>query len=366
MQHSTSNIQLPTFKRSSWHRLRCVLLLLLLLPAGCREAKPPATCRFPVMSTLATVSVPVADAARLPALRDQVAAAFDAVELGCSAFIAESDLATLNRQSGGEALHVNRHLAATLDAALRLARESNGALDPTVGPLMQLWGFRSETGVRTPTPEALEAIRKRIGWRKVELSGYPGETPLARLHAPEMRLDLGAIAKGYAVDEAFKLLDPQAPSFMIDLGGNLRVRGEAAPGRGGWRTGIRNPFDRNMLIGTLLLTNGEAVATSGNYERFVIIENRRYAHIMDPRTGRPVVGMAGVTVLAPSAMLADGLSTALFVLGPEAGMELLRLYPGCEALWVPDEQPPRVLATPGFHKRLEPAKDWRDRVSTVP
>jgi thiamine biosynthesis lipoprotein len=170
-----------------------------------------------------------------------------------------------------------------------------------------------------------------------------------------MQLDLGAIAKGYAVDQAWNRLKAAGlTNVLIDLGGNLRSIGEAAPGRGGWRVGVRNPFD-DSLVARFLLRDGEAVATSGNYERFVEIEGVRYAHIMDPRTGAPVTGMAGTTVAAPSAMLADALSTTLFILGPQRGAELLRKHPGCEALWIPDTPTHlAVYATPGMARRLSP------------
>ncbi len=114
------------------------------------------------------------------------------------------------------------------------------------------------------------------------------------------------------------------------------------------------------------MRDGEAVATSGNYERFVEIDGLRYAHIMDGRTGQPVTGMAGVTVIAPDAATADALSTALFILGPQRGAALLRTRPGCEALWIPDT-PERltVLATPGFAARLTPVGDTPYRLTVV-
>jgi thiamine biosynthesis lipoprotein len=298
-------------------------------------------------------------------VRSRASAAFAEIEGTLSVFREQSDLAAVNRNAGVAAVPVNPHAAAVLDYALRVARESKGAFDPTVGPLMAAWGFRTNVVTTPPGPEQLALARARVNWKGVDVLPRNDGRVDVRLTQPGMRLDLGAIAKGYAVDLAYGRLHSQHAAFMVDLGGNLRVRGEAAPGRGGWRTGIRNPFDRNMLIGTVLMTNGEAVATSGNYERFVNFENKRYAHIMDPRTGWPVQGMAGVTVLAPSAMEADALSTTLFVLGPADGVRLLQMHPGCEALWVPDEQPPRVLATPGFRQRLEPAEAWRDRLSTV-
>ena len=162
--------------------------------------------------------------------------------------------------------------------------------------------------------------------------------------------DLGAIAKGFAVDAAWRDVTGTfgTSDLLLDLGGNLRVVG------GSWRTGVRNPFGSSYAA-VIVLTNGEAVATSGNYERFVEKDGVRYSHILDGRTGTPVSGMAGVTVIAPSATLADGLSTTLFVLGPEKGSAFLRRWhPGVAALWIPDvPEAPEIRATPEMVARLE-------------
>ena len=164
-------------------------------------------------------------------------------------------------------------------------------------------------------------------------------------------MDLGAVAKGFAVDRAWEALGGKI-DLLLDLGGNLRAFG------GNWRTGVRNPFEQDKLAAAFDLRPGEAVATSGNYERFVERDGVRYSHILDARTGKPTTGIAGVTVVAASAMLADGLSTTLFVLGPEAGMEFLeRHYPGTAALWIPDTpDQPKIIATLQMAARLvEPA-----------
>ena len=173
--------------------------------------------------------------------------------------------------------------------------------------------------------------------------------------------------KGYAVDVVYdRVLEKGERDFLVDLGGNLRVHGESAPGRGGWRTGVRNPFDLSEIVGMILLTNGESVATSGNYERFVKMDGRHYAHIMDTRTGHPAEGVAGVTVLAPSGVQCDGLSATLFILGPEAGQKFLtRFRPECEALWIPDSQPLRMFASPGFARRFHPLPEYQDAVTVL-
>jgi len=241
-------------------------------------------------------------------------------------------------------------------AALSMSRESEGAFNPLVGSLMAAWGFgNGATPSEPPSQEALQAATLLADWHAIQ---FNAENRPCTLYLPRkgMKLDLGAIAKGYAVDIAYeKLTHAGYTNILIDLGGNLRAMGEAAPGRGGWRTGIRNPFAEEICIAQFLLTNGEAVATSGNYERFVEINGIRYAHIMDARTGKPVRGMAGVTVIAPSAMLADALSTTLFVLGAEKGRELLKRYPNCEAIWIPDTpEQVTLICTPLIAKRLTP------------
>lgn len=314
------------------------------------------------MGTIATVSVPAVAAAALPAHRAEVACRFAEIEASLSAFRPESDLGRLNAAAGGEPLAVGSETLAVLAAALRAATASGGAFDPTVGPLMAAWGFRGTNQIDAPPMVAVLAeAHSRVGWTNVLVLGHT-----ASLRRAGMRLDLGGIAKGYAVDEAWnRLRAAGVTDFTVNLGGNLRCGGQAAPDRTGWRVGVRNPFDTSQVLGVLILQDGEAVATSGNYERFVTLAGRRYAHIIDPRSGRPVEGLAGVTVLATTALDADALSTALFVLGPQAGRQLLRNYPGCEAVWIPDSQPARLLATPGFARRFVPQAGGEHRIEVL-
>jgi len=319
------------------------------------------------MSTLAAVSVPSAQARDLPAARDCVQGGFSAVEKRFSVFLPTSDLSRINDAAGnGSFITISYDVGYVLHAALRLAADSDGVFDPTVGPLMAAWGFRGNQPPHPPTPEVLADVRRRVSWTNVIWQAAASNQ--VRLALPGMRLDLGGIAKGYAVDLAFAgLLQTGKTDFLVDLGGNLRAFGQAAPGRGGWLAGIRNPFTHNLLIGTILLTNGEAVATSGSYERFVELDGHRYAHIMDPRTGQPAEGVAGVTVLAPSGIQCDGLSATLFILGPAAGRDFLKQHrPDCDALWVPAAQPVRLIATPGFARRFKPLPVYRQMVTVLP
>jgi thiamine biosynthesis lipoprotein len=171
------------------------------------------------------------------------------------------------------------------------------------------------------------------------------------------RIDLGGIAKGYAVDVCYrKLRDIGARDVMINMGGNIRCMGRGRRHRP-WTIGVQSPFERDRLVGTVALSDGMALATSGHYEKYVVIEGRRYAHVIDPRTGRPVQGMAGVTVLGSTAAEADALSTALFVAGLRESEAILANTPGASALFIPDEQPMRILVTPGMKEHFTPHPD---------
>ena len=328
----------------------------LLLLSACGPSRPePLRIQWLTMGTVAAVQC--ADHAAAPQARDLSQAAFDDIDRELSSWKSDSALAAVNRAAGtGQPVPLSPAFAKVLGAALAMCKASDGAFNPLIGPVMLAWGFNgADPRPAQPGDAELNAAAALADWRAVTLTSQAGSAAVS-LPAAGMRLDLGAIAKGYAVDLAWERLKAAGhTNLLIDLGGNLRAIGEAAPGRGGWRTGVRNPFAKDDLIGMFLMRDGEAVATSGNYERFVEIGGVRYAHIMDSRTGKPVTGMAGTTVIAPDAMTADALSTTLFVLGPQKGAELLRAHPGCEALWIPDTPTHLTLyATPGFVGRLTP------------
>jgi thiamine biosynthesis lipoprotein len=332
-----------------------LLASLLAVLTGCGSKRHIARCQWLTMGTIAAVQASTQEEAQRA--RDCVQPIFNQVNARFSTWQEETELSAINRAAGTEApTALSPELQTVMLAALNMSRESEGAFNPLVGSLMAAWGFgNGATPSEPPSQDALQAATLLADWRAIQ---FNAENRPCTLYLPRkgMKLDLGAIAKGYAVDIAYdKLAQAGYTNVLIDLGGNLRAIGEAASGRGGWRTGIRNPFAEEICIAQFLLTNGEAVATSGNYERFVEINNIRYAHIMDARTGRPVRGMAGVTVIAPSAMLADALSTTLFVLGAEKGRELLKRYPNCEAIWILDTpEQVTLICTPLIAKRLTP------------
>lgn len=339
--------------------IRMVAWCLVLALAGCTRRQAPVTRQWLCMGTVAVVSTPRGQEAHLPRVHAIVSETFAEIEQNLSIFRPDSTLSVINTAAGsGTSVPLGVHAAATLALAYDAAAAGHGAFDPTIGPLMTLWGFRGTPRTQPPDEAEVTAARARVDWQAIRLdtSSNGNGMPVASLERTDMALDLGGIAKGYAVDCAFDRLRAAGESdFLINLGGNIRGHGRPGPARAGWRIGVRDPFHHDGMLGTVTLADGEGVATSGNYERFVELAGIRYAHIIDPRSGHPVRGMAGVTVIAPTAVQADVLSTTLFVLGTEEGSRLLEHSSGCHALWVTDETPPRLLPSPGFATRFVPS-----------
>lgn len=322
--------------------------------------QPPVTEAWDAMGTFASLSVPRQDRQHLQRLAATVKEIFRELDETLSLYKPDSELSQLRGAAGRNAVPISDRTREILEIASRYVELSGGAFEPTLGPLVRLWGFNDGALPETPLDrETVASALRRVGYHRLVLTERT-----AYLEAPGMAVDLGGIAKGYAVDVAYaRLLDMKAENGMINLGGNIRCWG-LARGRKPWKVGVQDPFDRERLVGTIELTDGMAVASSGNYERFVTIDGKRYAHIIDPRSGYPVEGMAGVTVISRSAVEADAMSTALFVLGPREARPVLDRLPGCHALFIPDRRPTTILVTPGF-KEFRPLEEYADAVRPV-
>jgi thiamine biosynthesis lipoprotein len=241
---------------------------------------------------------------------------FRSVESCCSRFDPESEVRQLAEQVG-VAVPVSEMLFAAVNFALALAEDSGGAFDPTVGFRMEARGFdrNYRTGVAM---RSTQNTAEPASYRDVQLDPVAKTITLLR----PLLLDLGAIAKGLAIDLAARELE-SFENFAIDAGGDLYLGGRNGAGEV-WSVGIRHPRDVEQVVETVHVSN-EAVCTSGDYERRAAIGDEEH-HIMDPRTGTSATALASVTVIAPSAMVADALATAAFVLGPTAGVELLQRH----------------------------------------
>ncbi|WP_439641795.1 FAD:protein FMN transferase [Nevskia sp.] len=267
------------------------------------------TMRFAAMAGEAELTV----AGRAPDRRllDAAAAEVRRIEQAYSRYRADSLVSRINAAAGsGVAIEVDAETAGLLDFAARLHAQSDGLFDITSGILRRAWDFRSG---RLPEPSALAALCARIGWRKVD---WQPATRQIALTEPGMELDFGGFGKEYAADRAAAVLQTGGiQSGYVNLGGDLRVLGPRLDGRG-WALGIRHPRADGTLAGVELKSG--ALATSGDYERYLDIAGRRYCHLLDPRSGWPVQHWQSVSVIAPVCLAAGALSTVAMLKGADA------------------------------------------------
>jgi thiamine biosynthesis lipoprotein len=301
------------------HRIRFILFLTVLC-AGCTHHA--ALTRFHYAQVHMGVQVRlVVWAPDEPAAERACRAAYARVaelDQSMSDYRVDSELLRLCGQAGKGPVKVSDDLFYVLQKAQEVSRRSDGAFDVTVGPLVALWRKARKTG-KLPDPAELANARELTGWRLIELD-WSRKT--VNLLNPGMRLDLGGIAKGYAGDEALKVLKTQGiNAVLFEAGGDIVV-GDAPRGKPGWVVQIKDEEGaaRNIDVKNC------AVSTSGDTEQFVVIEGRRYSHVVDPRTGLGLSSRIQSTVIARRGIDSDSLSTAVCVMGAEKGRELIRQY----------------------------------------
>lgn len=291
---------------------------------ACRAQKAPSARTFLSFDTVCTIN---AYDAGTDALYDACEARLNELENLFSAHISSSDICRVNEAAGDCPVKVSGEVFTVLKTARAYAEKSSGAFDPTIGPLVALWGIGSENE-RIPSDSEIEAARSFVDWQLLTLDDEAGT---AFLEKEGMALDLGGIAKGYAADEMVRLLkEAGVTSALVDLGGNVYVIGNRPAESGSdasgepWRVGIKNPFKPEEGAGLRVDVSDMSVVTSGNYERYFEKNGVRYHHILNPETGWPSEnGIVSCTIIDSSSLEADVLSTAVFVLGKERGMELL-------------------------------------------
>jgi len=287
------------------------------------------------------------DAEALARLEADVQVVLAGVDARMSTYDTASELSRFNRgeEKGWQTLSPDT--TAVIQHALAISRSSGGAFDATVGPLVNLWGFGPDGTVsRAPTLREVAARRERVGWRHLEIDAAASAVRKTRA---DVYVDLSGIAKGYGVDAVVELLASRgAGDFLVEVGGELATRG-TRPGGDAWRVAIEQPLPGARRLQQLVDLRGRAIATSGDYRNFFDDAGRRYSHTIDPRDGRPVGHtLASVSVIADSATDADAASTALMVMGPEAGPDWARER-GIAALFVfRDGAALRERATPAF------------------
>lgn len=322
-----------------------LLLLAFLLLFGCARSGEPKEARtqFLAMDTVMTFRAYGDSGAEALSAAER---AVYRLEAALSTELEESEIYAVN--DGGVGV-VGEDARIVLECALTVYRETGGAFDITIYPLMRAWGFRSGE-YRVPGDAELSALHALVGSDGVTLSGNT-----VTLKRPGSGIDLGAIGKGYASDAAAAAIRAEGvSSAILSLGGNVYAVGKRPDGSD-WLVAIQDPFEQSEMVGAVAVSD-MAVVTSGGYQRFFIENGKRYHHIIDPRTGRPSEsGLASVTVICDSGMMADALSTALFVLGEEGAIAHWRAHSGeFDAVLVTDEG--AVLVTQGLEGRFSGAE----------
>jgi FAD:protein FMN transferase len=294
--------------------------LTMLLVAACGRPEQVYSLAGYTMGTQWSVQLVVQPGSReLGSVRREIESVLETINSQMSTFREDSDISRFNRSAAGEAITLREEFSVVLRAALELAEQTRGAYDPTVGPLVNLWGFGpDERRERVPADDEVQAALKRVGWERLKVTS--GEQAPELVQPGGAYLDLSSIAKGYAVDRITELLESLGiGAYLVSIGGDMRAKGTRPDGRN-WRIGIERPVAGEQGVHHVIEPGDQSVATSGNYRNFFVDDGELYSHVLDPRTGLPVESsLVSVSVLHDSAMLADGLATALMVLGTEAG-----------------------------------------------
>ncbi len=321
-------------------------LVLVCLLTGCTSVPPVRELSGDSMGSRWTVKLDAAPD-RLPALERGIQAQLDQVVAQMSTWEETSHLSRYNQAPAGSWHHMPPEFLRVLDFALSLARDTGGAYDPTVGPLVNVWGFGPEgTRATPPTPDQVAQARARVGWQRLTL-----DVPGARLRQPGgTYLDLSSVATGFGVDQVARYLQAQGvPGFLVELGGELRAAGRRPDGQP-WRVGVERPPGEGgsePLLAQLVLQD-QAIGSSGDFRNFFEQGGQRYSHHIDPRTGQTVTSrLASVTVLHPECMQADALAMAITALGPDEGYAWAQAR-GLAALLV-------LRADGGLEERMTPA-----------
>lgn len=296
---------------------------------------------------------------QVDALKSEIEQRLKEVNRQMSHYQPDSELSQFNRAPANAPFKISPEFARVVRFSLEINRQSQGAFDPTLGPVINLWGFGEKTDLRAIPPEsALNAALKKTGAPHLSVTA---NNELVK-DIPDLTLNLSAVAKGFGVDAMVQVLcDHGFTNLYASIAGEVRVRGYNPAGTN-WQVGIAAPVahwnEDDPMAAVVSLCN-QAVSTSGDYQKFFTDpQGRRLSHIIDPKTGWPVQHrLGGVTVVALDSMTADALSTTLFVLGPEAGLKFIESWPNAAALFIVREAEGRYRALPSSRFPALPASD---------
>lgn len=303
-------------------KLIAVIAMLLVLTGcfpGSDLAKKEVLLQGRTMGTTYNIKIVVEnDSLDVTRLEVKIDKMLKQVNQEMSTYIPDSELSRFNNMSSTEPVEISAGLQKVLAEAIRLGKISEGKLDVTAGAVINLWGFGAELRPEIiPTDEEIANAKANIGINKLMLDGH-----LLSKSIPDLYVDLSTIAKGYGVDLVAELLVEQGVSnYIVEIGGEMRLNGFKHTGEL-WHVAIEKPITEQRVVHQIIVPKNNALATSGDYRIFFEVDGQRFSHIIDPDTGKPINHkLVSVTVIHPSSMTADGLSTSMMVMGEKKAME---------------------------------------------
>ena len=333
-------------------------VLLLALTIGCQQDQTDATIRLSgqtMGTTWSVVMLPNSDGTDTESLDQLLQKRLVQINGLMSTYDPDSEVSRFNKQTGTDWFPISEETAQVIELSLEISRLTDGAFDISVGPLVELWGFGTKArGEQIPTDEQVGESLARVGYKNIHLRQEPAAI---RKQIPELQIDLSAVAKGYAVDALAEILEQHGiNNYLVEIGGELQISGHRNDGET-WKIAIEKPLDEAREVSTVFPITDTALATSGNYRNFFQENGQRYAHTLDPVTGKPTRHkLASVTVLDQTSARADALATALMVLGEEKGRPFCEKNRIAAYLLIHDKTSIEVYASPAFQQFIEEVK----------
>lgn len=312
--------------------------VLILMSAGCSRSRTVQKTE-PIMGTDVTITVVAGSAEEGEQAIDAGMAELRRLDAMMSLYKDSSEISRVNAAAGKSPVPVSPEMIEIVEDAARVSELSDGVFDITIGPLVVLWQMRLKEG-KTPTDAEMARVRPLVNYRNIVIDK---KSSTLYLRKPGMIMDLGGM-KGYTADRAAAVIRKYGvQNAVIAVAGDIWVLGIRDDGKQ-WRIGVQHPRDREKTLMTLNLSN-KYISTSGDYERFVIREKKRYHHIIDPRTGKPSSGVISATLIGDKGALIDPLSKVPFILGPEKGIALVKRL-SAEAIIIDDQG--KIYTTEGI------------------
>jgi len=347
-------------------QVKCILIvvvgLLLAVPLYLLLAGGPGRPDSPnLVRAESGVQLVMGTFARAVAITDNIATGNQCVESALdeinnvdnlmSDFKEDSEISRVNRDAFARPVKVGPATFEVIQKSIEISKLTDGAFDITVGPLVKLFRTARDTG-KAPAPDQIADAKAKVGYEKLVLNDAD---QTVRFTVEGMSLDLGGIAKGYAVDKAIEVMQQHgALGAMVDIGGDVRCFGTPPKGKETWIIGLQDPnTDAGPGLFLKLKIGNAAVTTSGDYQQYAIIDGKRQSHILDRKTGKSVQGLSSVTIIAQNATTADALATAVTVLGPEKGLHLIEDIPNTEAFLISPAPEYKLRKTTGAEEFIK-------------